>query len=110
MDPHDYEDVLATFIAVAFEWSLKHDPARELEPGQQRISFNTYLNRYLGPRLADWFRRRYGDARYGPPPEVVSMELELELDVELTAGARSTLTETATTFEEVETRSSVFYG
>jgi hypothetical protein len=108
MSPDDYEDVLATFIAVAFEWSLKYDPARELDPGQTRISFSTYLNRYLGVRLADWFRRRHGDARYGPPPEVVSLAFELELEAAITA--RSTLTEAPTTFEEVETRATLFYS
>ena len=108
MDQDDYDDVLATFIGVAYEWSLKHDPERELEPGQTRISFNTYLNRYLGPRLADWFRWRYGDARYGPPPEVVWLDDELESAITVTS-SRSTLTEAAYTYEEVETRASVFY-
>jgi hypothetical protein len=99
LNPDDYEDVLALFVSTAWEWSLTHDPDREL-------SFSSYLNRYLGPRLADWFRRRFGDARYGPPPEVVTLEPELDTPAVFTI-SRSTLTEAPASFEEVETRASL---
>jgi RNA polymerase sigma factor (sigma-70 family) len=63
-----YEDALSELISVAWELSLRYDPARSDQ------SFSTYAGRILRFRVADWFRGRFGDARYGPRPPVDSLD------------------------------------
>lgn len=100
LPPDEAEELLADLMAIACQWSLKHDPALGL-------SFSTYLNRFLGHRVVDWYRRRFGDARYGTPPERVELEDELEIEL---AGSRANLLEEASSYEEVETRVSLGFG
>lgn len=61
--PDDRDDALAYLIALA--WELE----RSFDEGLG-ISYSTYLFRLLRLRLADWYRDRYGDARYGRAPDV----------------------------------------
>lgn len=53
----DREDALAFLISTAWELSKRYDPTIG--------TFSGYLSSLLDLRLADWFRRRFGDSRYG---------------------------------------------
>jgi RNA polymerase sigma factor (sigma-70 family) len=74
LDADKYEDALSELISVAWELSLRYDTSRSDQ------SFSTYAGRILRFRVADWFRGRYGDARYGPRPPVDSLDELLLLD------------------------------
>lgn len=107
LGPDEYEDVLAEFVGEAWVMSRRYNPERELSPGETRISFSTWLNRYLEPRLADWYRRRFGDARYGRPPELSSLDPSIDQVEGVDWGWAS---QDPQSFEEVETAASLQVG
>jgi hypothetical protein len=69
LEPCDYEDALSFLVGLAWELADKYDPAF----GQ---SFSTFCYRRLRLRLVDWYRSRFGDARYGEQPTVAISDEE----------------------------------
>ena len=57
--PHDYEEALTELLTVCWELSRRYDPAKSEQ------SFSTYAGRILRLRVADFYRKRFGDRRYG---------------------------------------------
>lgn len=100
LDPDDYEDFLADFITEAWAMSKRYDPDRVRDAeGRVRLSFSTYLNRFLQPRIADCYRRRFADARYGPPPVMARIE---DAELVLADAGRANLIDKPASFEEAE--------
>lgn len=96
LEPDQKEDAFSYLLMTAWQLSEVYDPNR-------RLSFSTYCHRILRLRLADWYRDRFGDSRYGDGrPEEISLEQMADaLDCTI-----ADLVESATdyTHEEVLTR------
>lgn len=63
-----YEDALTFLIALAWRLSERYDPTKS------NLAFSTFCSRILERRVVDWYRSRFGDARYGTRPDVLSLE------------------------------------
>jgi hypothetical protein len=63
LERDDREDLLAYLIGVAWEIAPAFDKAKT-------PSFSTFAYRRLRLRTVDWYRQRFGDARYGEQPPV----------------------------------------
>lgn len=48
-------------------------PPGSFRPGEG-LAFSTFASKILERRVVDWYRRRFGDSRYGGRPETLSLE------------------------------------
>ena len=58
LSPLDFDDALAFVIATIYELSLRWSP-------DYGLTFSTYCWRIGQLRVVDWYRRRFGDSRFG---------------------------------------------
>lgn len=73
LDVDRYDDALAYLIALSWELERSFDETLGL-------SYSTYLFRLLRLRLADWYRDRFGDSRYGRLPDIPTAPADLPDD------------------------------
>ncbi len=81
----DHDDAVAYLVAVVWELSRDYDPA----PGPGYTTgqaFSTYAYRRAQLRTVDWFRRRFGDARYPRPELPLSLEAATDAERDQLAG------------------------
>lgn len=69
LKPDDYEDALTFLLEHAWKLSGRYEQ-------HPTMKFSTYCSRILEKRIVDWYRKRFGDARYRQSRPIV-----LSLDV-----------------------------
>lgn len=69
---HDEEELKAFLISTAWELEGRYDVTKDKNP-----NFASYAAHILSLRVADWYRRRFGDTRHGEKPQVLSLDAPL---------------------------------
>lgn len=76
--PDDEKDALSYLLERIWVLSQRYDPTRS------SLAFSTYASEILERRVVDWYRKRFGDARYSSRPQDLSLdELREHLDREI---------------------------
>lgn len=75
LNEHQRRDLVSYLIGVCWELAEKYDPEKDKRP-----NLASYAAHILNLRIADWYRKEFGDTRHGDRPVVLSLDAPVALN------------------------------